>query len=67
MSDGGKPRKKSDRVAPSKRRTGSPLKEPAWDVVVIGTGMGGSSAGAISALHGLKTLIPDKNPSFGGA
>ena len=28
-----------------------------FDVVVIGTGMGGSAAGAISALNGLKTLI----------
>ena len=31
-----------------------------WDVVVIGTGMGGSAAGAISALHGLKTLVLEK-------
>lgn len=38
-----------------------------WDVVVIGTGMGGSAAGAISALNGLKTLVLEKNPRPGGA
>lgn len=37
-----------------------------WDVVVIGTGMGGSAAGAICALNGLKTLILEKNPRPGG-
>ncbi len=41
-------------------------KKPEWDVVVIGTGMGGSAAGAICALHGLKTLILEKNPRVGG-
>lgn len=40
---------------------------PDWDVVVIGTGMGGSAAGAICALNGLKTLILEKNPRPGGA
>lgn len=40
---------------------------PTWDVVVIGTGMGGSAAGAICALNGLKTLILEKNPRPGGA
>lgn len=38
-----------------------------FDVVVIGTGMGGSAAGAISALNGLKTLILEKNPRPGGS
>jgi len=38
-----------------------------YDVIVIGTGMGGSAAGAISALNGLKTLILEKNPTPGGA
>ncbi len=42
------------------------LKEPDFDVIVIGTGMGGCAAGAISALHGLKTLILEKNPRPGG-
>ena len=40
---------------------------PEWDVVVIGTGMGGSAAGGICASHGLKTLILEKNPRVGGA
>lgn len=40
---------------------------PQWDVIVIGSGMGGSAAGAICALHGLKTLILDKNPRPGGS
>lgn len=40
---------------------------PEWDVVVIGTGMGGSAAGAICALNGLKTLVLEKNPRPGGA
>ncbi|MFZ5564805.1 MAG: phytoene desaturase family protein, partial [Thermodesulfobacteriota bacterium] len=48
--------------------TQGPVREnPAWDVVVIGTGMGGSAAGAVCALRGLKTLIVDKNPAPGGA
>lgn len=38
-----------------------------FDVVVIGTGMGGSAAGAIAALNGLKTLIVEKNPRPGGS
>ncbi len=38
-----------------------------YDVVVIGTGMGGSAAGAVAALNGLKTLILEKNPRPGGA
>ena len=38
-----------------------------WDVIVIGTGLGGSSAGAICALHGLKTLILEKNQRIGGS
>ncbi len=37
-----------------------------YDVIVIGTGMGGCAAGAISALHGMKTLILEKNPKPGG-
>ncbi len=39
----------------------------AYDVVVIGTGMGGSAAGAICAGHGLKTLILEKNQRVGGS
>ena len=38
-----------------------------FDAVVIGTGMGGSAAGAIAALNGLKTLIVEKNPRPGGS
>jgi prolycopene isomerase len=38
-----------------------------YDVIVIGTGMGGSAAGAISALNGCKTLILEKNPRPGGS
>lgn len=37
-----------------------------YDVVVIGTGMGGCAAGGISALRGLKTLILEKNAKPGG-
>lgn len=37
-----------------------------YDVVVIGTGMGGCAAGGISALHGLDTLILEKNARPGG-
>jgi len=38
-----------------------------YDVIVIGTGMGGSAAGAVSALNGMRTLILEKNPRPGGA
>ncbi|MDY6903562.1 MAG: NAD(P)/FAD-dependent oxidoreductase [Thermodesulfobacteriota bacterium] len=40
---------------------------PTWDVIVIGTGMGGAAAGAVCALNGLKTLILEKNRQIGGA
>ncbi len=42
-------------------------KTPDYDVIVIGTGMGGSAAGGICALHGLKTLILEKNSQPGGS
>ncbi len=45
----------------------SQQKEPDYDVIVIGTGMGGTAAGAICALNGLNTLILEKNPRIGGA
>lgn len=41
--------------------------KPEWDVIVIGTGMGGAASGAICAKHGLKTLILEKNPRPGGS
>lgn len=41
--------------------------QPDFDVIVIGTGMGGSAAGAVCALNGLRTLILEKNPRPGGA
>ena len=40
---------------------------PNFDVIVIGTGPGGSSAGAVCARHGLRTLILEKNPRPGGS
>ncbi len=40
---------------------------PDFDVIVIGTGLGGCAAGAITALNGLRTLILEKNPRAGGA
>ncbi|MDD5224382.1 MAG: NAD(P)/FAD-dependent oxidoreductase [bacterium] len=43
------------------------MTEPIYDVIVIGTGMGGSACGALSARAGLKTLILEKNPRIGGA
>jgi len=38
-----------------------------YDVIVIGTGMGGSACGAILAKHGFKVLILEKNPRVGGS
>jgi len=43
------------------------MPEQIFDVIVVGTGMGGSSLGALSAQAGLKTLILEKNPRIGGA
>jgi len=37
-----------------------------YDVIVIGTGCGGSAAGALAAYHGHKTLILEKNSMIGG-
>lgn len=54
----------------AKKKPGTSKKKsdkPEFDVVVIGTGMGGSAAGAIAASHGLKTLILEKNPRIGGS
>lgn len=50
----------------SQKNQSSDNGQPDYDVVVIGTGMGGCAAGGISALHGLKTLILEKNPRPGG-
>ncbi|MCX5868575.1 MAG: NAD(P)/FAD-dependent oxidoreductase [Proteobacteria bacterium] len=41
--------------------------EPIFDVIVIGTGIGGSSLAALSARAGLKTLVLEKNPRVGGS
>ena len=37
-----------------------------YDVVVIGTGIGGSACGPLLAKAGLKTLILEKNDKIGG-
>jgi prolycopene isomerase len=38
-----------------------------WDVVVIGTGVGGSAAAALLARAGLSVLALEKNPRVGGS
>ncbi|MHA1279380.1 MAG: phytoene desaturase family protein [Candidatus Helarchaeota archaeon] len=38
-----------------------------WDVIIIGSGVGGTGIGAILAYSGLKTLILERNPRIGGA
>ncbi len=38
-----------------------------YDVAVIGTGLGGSACGALTAKAGLKTLILEKNERIGGS
>jgi prolycopene isomerase len=38
-----------------------------FDVIVIGTGIGGSSLAALSARAGRKTLVLEKNPRIGGS
>lgn len=45
----------------------TPSTDHDYDVIVIGTGMGGSAAGAVSALNGMRTLILEKNARPGGA
>lgn len=61
----------SENLKPKNSGTDDPNNSSArrtdFDVVVIGTGMGGSAAGAIAALNGLKTLILEKNPRPGGS
>ena len=43
------------------------MPEQIFDVIVVGTGTGGSSLAALSTRAGLKTLILEKNPRIGGA
>ena len=43
------------------------LQQPGWDVIIIGTGAGGSAAAALAAHHGLKVLVLEKNPVVGGS
>ena len=38
----------------------------AYDVIVIGTGCGGSAAGALMSYLGYRTLIVEKNNYVGG-
>lgn len=38
-----------------------------WDVIIIGSGVGGTGIGAILANAGLKTLILERNKRLGGA
>src|SRR6476659_7339110 len=51
--------------------TASPAKEHAmartYDAIVIGSGLGGLTAGALSARAGLRVLVLERNESFGGA
>ena len=37
------------------------------DVVVVGSGIGGSTAAALFAKAGLRTLLVEKNPRVGGS
>jgi phytoene dehydrogenase-like protein len=39
----------------------------AYDVIVVGSGLGGLAAGALAAASGRRVLLLEKNPSFGGA
>jgi len=41
--------------------------KPEFDVIVIGTGLGGSAVGALLARAGFKTLILEKNEKIGGS
>src|SRR5436190_6008397 len=38
-----------------------------YDAVVLGSGLGGSTAASLLALYGLKTLLLEKNPRLGGS
>jgi all-trans-retinol 13,14-reductase len=38
-----------------------------FDVIVIGSGVGGLTAGALSSLRGRRVLVLERNQSFGGA
>ena len=38
-----------------------------YDAVVLGSGLGGSTAASLLALYGLRTLLLEKNPRLGGS
>jgi len=43
------------------------MNKPEYDVVILGTGMGGAAAGAVLAGQGFKVLLLEKNERIGGA
>lgn len=43
------------------------MSRPEYDVVIVGTGMGGAAAGAVLARQGFKVLVLEKNERIGGA
>jgi phytoene dehydrogenase-like protein/NAD-dependent dihydropyrimidine dehydrogenase PreA subunit len=47
-------------------RAEAPPTEATFDVVVIGSGLGGLCSGAMLANRGYKTLVLERNPSVGG-
>jgi phytoene dehydrogenase-like protein/NAD-dependent dihydropyrimidine dehydrogenase PreA subunit len=47
-------------------RTVAPPAEATFDVVVIGSGLGGLCSGALLANRGYRTLVIERNPSLGG-
>jgi all-trans-retinol 13,14-reductase len=47
-------------------KRGMPKKANEYDVIVIGSGFGGLSSGAMLAKHGYKVLVLEKNSTVGG-
>ena len=62
----GEPKRSPRSKKEKERKRGVIMSEPKYDVIVVGSGFGGVTCGALLAKWGLKTLVLEKNNTVGG-